>query len=71
MIKSPQIDELNETTRLLQEAIVKKDIEISKLRQNAQLLQTNIDELQFELEKAKGRLPNLEKANESEKTELK
>ncbi len=47
---------LSEENELLRSAISKKDQEIAKLRQANQLLQTNSEELQFEVDKLRSKL---------------
>ena len=59
--KSPKLANLAQEIELLGSANAKKDQEIAKLRQSSQLLQSNIDELEIELERVKNRLSAGEK----------
>jgi chromosome segregation ATPase len=69
--KSPKVVQLAQEVELLEAAIAKKEQEVAKLRQGSQLLQSNIDELEIELERVRSRLSAGEKSSESERSELK
>lgn len=45
--KSPKMIHLSQEIELLESVNIKKDQEIAKLRQSAQLLQSNVDELEI------------------------
>lgn len=45
--KSPKLVHLSQEIELLESVNIKKDQEIAKLRQSAQLLQSNVDELEI------------------------
>ena len=70
-MRSSQNIQVNDHIQLLEENITKKDKEISRLRQGNELLQTNIDELNIELDKLRLRSSNDFKVGEGEKIELK
>jgi regulator of replication initiation timing len=64
------VTHLNDENELLESAVNKKDQEIAKLRQNNQLLLSNVDALELELEKHKARLTSGGKLYENEKNDL-
>ena len=70
-MRSSQNIQVNDHIQLLEENITKKDKDISRLRQSNELLQTNVDELNIELDKIRLKTSNDFKMGEGEKVELK
>lgn len=65
--RASQTHQINDHIQLLEENIGKKDQEISRLRQTNQLLQTNIDEMNLELDKIRLKASSDFKIGEGEK----
>ncbi len=50
---TPQLHELEEELQHMEEALARKDMEISKLNQSLELVEGNFSEIEFELERHK------------------